>query len=72
MAASSRGDHKCLGSKSVTVNEMSQPGFHFNIGTTDVEVERFELKPVVNFLEYIFGGCNLNLVVAIDFTGSNG
>jgi hypothetical protein len=37
-----------------------------------VNVVRFELKKVVNFLEYIFGGCSINLNVAIDFTGSNG
>jgi hypothetical protein len=25
-----------------------------------------------NFLEYVFGGCEINLSVAIDFTLSNG
>jgi hypothetical protein len=25
-----------------------------------------------NFLEYVFGGCDINLSVAIDFTLSNG
>jgi hypothetical protein len=26
----------------------------------------------VNFLEYVFGGCEINLNIAIDFTLSNG
>lgn len=33
---------------------------------------RFELHQQASFLEYIIGGCEINLVVAIDFTGSNG
>lgn len=26
----------------------------------------------MNFLEYVFGGCQINLHVAVDFTASNG
>ena len=37
-----------------------------------VKATKFELKPNVSFLDYIFGGCKLNLSVAIDFTASNG
>ena len=25
-----------------------------------------------SFLDYIFGGCEIQLIIAIDFTGSNG
>jgi len=31
---------------------------------------KFEQK--YSFLEYVFGGCEINLSIAIDFTGSNG
>jgi hypothetical protein len=35
-------------------------------------VTKFEKIRAVNFLEYIFGGCQINLTIAIDFTKSNG
>lgn len=73
MAASDSGDHKNLGTKLLTVDELASGGAtQFTVGSAKVVVERFELKPVVNFLEYVFGGCSINLVVAVDFTGSNG
>ena len=31
-----------------------------------------ELKKKHSFLEYVFGGCEIGLNIAIDFTGSNG
>lgn len=37
-----------------------------------MEIVKFEVKPVVSFLEYVFGGCRINMHVAIDFTMSNG
>jgi hypothetical protein len=37
-----------------------------------ITVIKFEVKQKVNFMEYIFGGCQINLHVAIDFTASNG
>lgn len=72
MAASDSGDHKSLGTKILTIDELASGVSQFKVGPSNVIVQRFELKPVVNFLEYIFGGCQLNLVVAVDFTGSNG
>ena len=33
---------------------------------------QFEVRRTVNFLEYVFGGCEINLNIAIDFTLSNG
>ena len=32
----------------------------------------FDIRRSVNFLEYVFGGCEINLNIAIDFTLSNG
>lgn len=58
MAASNTGDHKNVGSKTLRINELVDGGVNtFKAGYSDIIVERFELKPVVNFLEYIFGGC---------------
>ena len=37
-----------------------------------VLITKFEKRKTVNFLEYVFGGCEINLSVAIDFTASNG
>ena len=73
MAAASSGDHKNLGTKMLTVKALASGSVRsFTIGGAAVAVDRFEVKPIVNFLEYIFGGCQLNLIVAVDFTGSNG
>ena len=73
MAAMDSGDHRNLGTAMLKVDDLANDSVkNFTIGSTVVEVERFELKPVVNFLEYVFGGCQLHLVVAVDFTGSNG
>jgi len=38
----------------------------------NIQIVKFELKRAVNFLEYVFGGCEINLNIAIDFTLSNG
>jgi len=35
-------------------------------------VLKFETIRNVNFLEYVFGGCEINLNIAFDFTMSNG
>ena len=34
--------------------------------------DKFAVQKRNSFLEYIFGGCELNLAIAIDFTLSNG
>ena len=33
---------------------------------------KLELRKRHSFLEYVFGGCEIGLNIAIDFTGSNG
>lgn len=37
-----------------------------------LRLNQLELTTRPSFLEYIFGGCEIGLTVAIDFTGSNG
>lgn len=66
------GNHKLLGSSVTTIAALSGGQRQLKMGSRVVNVTKFELKPVVNFLEYIFGGCKINLSVAIDFTASNG
>ena len=41
-----------------------------NSGT--LQIASFELVKEHSFYEYIAGGCEINLIVAIDFTSSNG
>ena len=37
-----------------------------------LKIMQFRVAPRVSFLDYIFGGCEIGLHVAIDFTLSNG
>lgn len=37
-----------------------------------LRLDQLEITQRPTFLEYIFGGCEIGLTVAIDFTGSNG
>ena len=72
MIAQSSGNHTLIGSDAVSLDALQGGKNTLNIKGQKVQIERFELKPVVSFLEYIFGGCQINLHVAVDFTASNG
>ena len=37
-----------------------------------IEIKNFKQEERVTFLDYIFGGCEIGVHVAIDFTLSNG
>jgi hypothetical protein len=37
-----------------------------------LKFDKFELKPRFSFLDFIFGGCEIGLTIAVDFTMSNG
>lgn len=37
-----------------------------------VAIDRVLIQKRVTFLDYIFGGCEISLQVALDFTASNG
>jgi len=37
-----------------------------------IHVIQYNIRKTVNFIEYVFGGCEINLNIAIDFTLSNG
>jgi hypothetical protein len=66
------GDHKLIGSAYTTLTDLQKGQRSMKFKSNSVEVYQFELKRTVNFLEYVFGGCNINLSIAIDYTLSNG
>lgn len=41
-------------------------------GKFKLTLPRLEIKPRHTFLEYVFGGCEISLAIAVDFTQSNG
>ena len=41
-------------------------------GGKSIEIKNFKIEDRVSFLDYIFGGCEIGVHVAIDFTLSNG
>jgi hypothetical protein len=42
------------------------------MGKTSVIMKEFSVMPRYTFLDYIFGGCEIGVHIAIDFTLSNG
>ena len=74
--SSSDGNHKNLGSTSLTITELKNGNRRCDIkgkrSSSTLEIKKFEIVRSCNFLEYVFGGCQINLSVAIDFTLSNG
>lgn len=38
----------------------------------DVSLSQIIVQKRVTFLDYIFGGCEISLQIAVDFTASNG
>ena len=42
------------------------------LGSHKMKLTSLEIKSRATFLEYVFGGCEIGLTVAIDYTASNG
>lgn len=58
-----------------TVNELKEAGnkeLNLTKSKGVLSFDKFTVQKRNSFLEYIFGGCELNLAIAIDFTLSNG
>jgi hypothetical protein len=58
-----------------TVNELKQSEnkqLNLTKSKAVLSFDKFSVQKRNSFLEYIFGGCELNLAIAIDFTLSNG
>ena len=69
------GRHVNLGQVLFTVEELRNQESHMFKLTKSTGVMTFDkllIQKKNSFLEYIFGGCELNLAIAIDFTLSNG
>jgi hypothetical protein len=66
------GNHKVLGSAFTTLAELKGGKTELSANKETLKLKKFELKPSTSFIEYVFGGCQINLNVAIDFTLSNG
>ena len=75
---SKRGEHKMLGKAFTTVAKMK--GGERTLDTADagggftgsINIVNIREDPVFDFLDYLRNGLQLNLSIAIDFTGSNG
>ena len=78
------GDHELIGQCQISLSDMQKgtkewplvnPAKKNKKGYTNsgtFVVSQFKLEKHHSFLEYIAGGCEMNLVVAVDFTKSNG
>lgn len=75
-ASQKNGKHKNLGSTLFTINELkADPNSALTVVKqkgAKLTFSKCQFKKRNSFLEYVFGGCELNLAVAVDFTLSNG
>eukprot|EP01029_Cantina_marsupialis_P003194 TRINITY_DN1303_c0_g3_i2.p1 TRINITY_DN1303_c0_g3~~TRINITY_DN1303_c0_g3_i2.p1 ORF type:complete len:576 (+),score=188.39 TRINITY_DN1303_c0_g3_i2:43-1770(+) len=79
-------DNDVIGACMASVNEIMQAGFSRDLINEEKQRKKKKYKnsgvltvaapakmiTTPSFLDYISGGCELNLTVAVDFTGSNG
>ena len=78
--SSKAGRHKHIASVALTLAQLKEGQQEYNlvdkksrpIGEHKMNLVQLEVKKRHTFLEYIFGGCQIGLTVAIDFTLSNG
>lgn len=74
------GKHSNLGHVNMTLSQVTSGQSEFLVsdkkGKTDpsrmLKFDQFALKERFSFLDFIFGGCEIGLSIAIDFTLSNG
>ena len=64
--------NKTLGNFSGPLSQILNSGASLNIGHGKTVYISIEAIKIYSFLDYIRGGMQINLTVAIDFTGSNG
>ncbi|CAG9334665.1 unnamed protein product [Blepharisma stoltei] len=70
--------HKFLGKSEFTLEELKTNGnFETTIRNNGkpigiLKLNRFIYQEVCTFLDYVFGGCEISLIIGIDFTKSNG
>lgn len=81
------GKHKIIGQVKTTVNQLQELGLartsltltrqsnaakHVNKSRGNLFVNSCKITPIFTFLDYVFGGCEISFLVAVDFTASNG
>jgi len=54
------------------VREATNGEIRINIGKGELVLKKTEIQERVTFLDYIFGGCEIGVHVAVDYTLSNG
>jgi len=64
--------HKLIGSKQSSGEDLKQSGRKYNLGYGTLSIDSVKHSQKFTFLDYITAGMQMNFVVAIDFTGSNG
>lgn len=73
---STDGNHKKISNAYTTLGELKANEGQSTMLSGDkgakLEIVGLKVQPRVSFLDYIFGGCEIGLHVAIDFTLSNG
>jgi hypothetical protein len=62
----------CLGRTSLTLTRQTKVAKNANKSRGSLFVSTCKITPVVTFLDYVFGGCEISFFVAVDFTASNG
>lgn len=62
----------CLGRTSLTLTRQTKVAKTANKSRGSLFVSTCKITPVVTFLDYVFGGCEISFFVAVDFTASNG
>jgi hypothetical protein len=75
---SRNGTHKLIGSFEFTLKMISEGKNIFQLLSSkskdmgEIYIHFFEITEIHDFLQYIAGGCQISLMIAVDFTGSNG
>lgn len=81
------GKHQLIGGVNTTVNQLQELSLaktpltltrqskiskNINKSRGNLFVNSCRISPVITFLDYVFGGCEISFLVAVDFTASNG
>jgi len=70
------GSHKKVGQAEISLGQLVDSGTSLNVKIDSsgsmLKINDFALNERVSFLDYVMGGCEIGVHVAIDFTLSNG
>ncbi|KAF9580308.1 Copine-9, partial [Lunasporangiospora selenospora] len=79
MSYKSNGAHTVIGTTEVfTPSELSRRSFPYEMaippmkGSTKITIRSFQISEPPSFVDFMHGGGSINLMVAVDFTQSNG